>query len=49
MKRTAINMPKSSPAILVNLPMMVQALNIAKRKSRRAVQMHTLHMLKLLY
>jgi hypothetical protein len=42
MKRTAINMPKSSPAILVNLEMMVAALKIAIRTSRNAVQTQTL-------
>lgn len=42
MKRTAISMPKSSPAILVNLLIIVQALNIARRTSIRAVQTQTL-------
>lgn len=49
MKSIAINMPKSSPATLVNLVMMVQALNIARRKSRKAVQTHTLFILVLDY
>lgn len=42
MNRTAINIPNSSPAILVNFVMMVQALNIARENSRRAVQTQTL-------
>lgn len=42
MKRTEINMPKSSPASLVNLEIIVQALNIARRNSRTAVQTQTL-------
>lgn len=42
MKRTAMSMPKSSPAILVNLLIMVQALNIARRTSISAVQTQTL-------
>jgi hypothetical protein len=42
MKRTEISMPKSSPAILVNLKMMVAALKIARRTSRSAVQTQTL-------
>lgn len=37
-----INMPKSSPASLVNLGMILQALNIARRNSINAVQTQTL-------
>jgi len=42
MNKTVINMPKSSPAILVNLLMIMAALNIAKRNSNRAVHTQTL-------
>ena len=42
MKRTTINVPKSSPAILVNLLIIVQALNTARRKTKRVVQTQTL-------
>lgn len=42
-KRTAISMPKSSPAILVNLVMMVHALNTARKSNNRPVQMQTLY------
>ena len=42
MNKTAISMPKSSPAILVNLLIIAQALNIARRNSKRAVQTQTL-------
>lgn len=42
MKRTVINMPKSSPATRVNLVMMVQALNIARINNSKAVQTQTL-------
>ena len=43
MNKTAINMPKSSPAILVNLLIIVQALNMASKNSNSAVQTQTLH------
>lgn len=42
-KRTLINMPKHSPAILVNLEMIVQALNIARRNKKTAVHRQTLY------
>lgn len=42
MNRTVINIPKSSPANLVNLFRITAALNIAMRKSITAVQMQTL-------
>lgn len=42
MKRTEINMPKSSPANLVNLLIRLQALNIARMNKKSAVQRHTL-------
>jgi hypothetical protein len=35
-------MPKSSPAILVNLLITLEALNVAKRNNMMAVQMQTL-------
>lgn len=41
-KRTVISIPKSSPAILVNLEMMLAAFNIARRISKTAVQTQTL-------
>ena len=40
--RTVISIPKSSPAILVNLEMMFDAFNVARRISKTAVQTHTL-------
>lgn len=41
-KRTVMSIPKSSPAILVNLEMMLHAFNIARRISKTAVQTQTL-------
>lgn len=41
-KSTEINMPKSSPATLVNLVMSVQALSIARTHNITAVQTQTL-------
>lgn len=40
--RTVINIPKSSPAILVNLLITAHALNTARSTSIRAVQIQTL-------
>ena len=40
--RTVISIPKSSPAILVNLEMMLAAFNVARRMSKTAVQTQTL-------
>jgi hypothetical protein len=37
-----INIPKSSPATLVNLLITLEALNIARRNNMIAVQMQTL-------
>jgi hypothetical protein len=42
MNRIVINIPKSSPANLVNLFRIAAALNIAMRNSITAVQMQTL-------
>lgn len=42
MKRTVINIPKSSPATLVNLVITAEALKIARIKSIQAVQTQTL-------
>jgi len=42
MKRTVMSIPKSSPAILVNLEMMLHAFNIARSISKTAVQTQTL-------
>ena len=42
MKSTVINIPKSSSAILVNLLIIEEALNIARRISIKAVQIQTL-------
>jgi hypothetical protein len=42
MNKTEISMPKSSPANRVNRLIIAQALNIARRNSKTAVQTQTL-------
>lgn len=44
-KRTVISMPKSSPATLVNLLIILQAFKTARRKRKNAVQTQTLQIL----